>query len=104
MLLNINSSSLNFPSLITNSYNLSIFSSIGLSKQLITNLLNSLLGNLFSLYLFIVFYNMIIRYCNATSNKKRYLILGILALIVGVLLIFNPGGMILIYLKVIVKS
>ena len=60
----------------------------------------NILPILFSLYLFIVFYNMIIRYCNATSNKKRYLILGILALIVGVLLIFNPGGMVLIYLKV----
>jgi uncharacterized membrane protein HdeD (DUF308 family) len=33
-------------------------------------------------------------------NRKKYLILFFVALVIGLLLIFNPGGVIFIYLKI----
>ena len=58
----------------------------------------NILPILFSLYLFIVSINMIAKYIN--NKDKKDLILSILAIIIGLLLIFNPGSIILTYLKI----
>ena len=64
----------------------------------------NILPILFSLYLFVMAVEMWGRYARlkgVTSVKRgKYLFLGILAIAVGLLLIFNPGGVILVYLKV----
>lgn len=64
----------------------------------------NILPILFSLYLFVMACDMLIRYIGlkAVVNVKRekYLVLAIIAMLVGVLLIFNPGGVIFTYLKI----
>ena len=59
---------------------------------------------LFSLYLFVMAIEMWVRYVNLKEvvnvRRGKYLLLGFVAIIVGLLLIFNPGGVILTYLKV----
>lgn len=64
----------------------------------------NILPILFSLYLFVMAAWMFIRYIDLKENIKvkriKYLILALVAVIVGLLLIFNPGSMILVYLKV----
>ena len=59
---------------------------------------------LFSLYLFVMACDMLIRYINLKDvvdvNRKKYLILGLMAIAIGLLLIFNPGEVIMVYLKV----
>ena len=64
----------------------------------------NILPILFSLYLFIMAIELIIKYVEHknTVNEKRgkYLILGLLAIVVGLLLIFNPGSVIYTYLKI----
>ena len=58
----------------------------------------NILPILFSLYLFVMSIDMISKYIN--NKNKTNLVLCILAVIVGLLLIFNPGQAILIYLKI----
>ena len=64
----------------------------------------NMLPILFSLYLFVMACDMLVKYINLKEvvdvNRKKYLILGGIAVIVGLLLIFNPGGVIFTYLKV----
>lgn len=58
----------------------------------------NILPILFSLYLFVMSIDMISKYIN--NKNKTNLVLCIIAIIVGLLLIFNPGEAILIYLKI----
>ena len=64
----------------------------------------NILPILFSLYLFVMACDMISKYINlkAVVNVKRskYLFLSLLAIVIGLLLIFNPGSLIYTYLKV----
>lgn len=64
----------------------------------------NILPILFSLYLFVMACDMLVRYIKLKGviqvNRKKYLILAILAVIVGILLIFNPGSVIITYLKI----
>ena len=64
----------------------------------------NILPILFSLYLFIMAVDLISKYVQYKEvvNVKRgkYFILGLLAIIIGLLLIFNPGDAIYVYLKV----
>ena len=64
----------------------------------------NILPILFSLYLFIMAVELIVKYMELKElvNVKRgkYLVLGLIAIIVGLLLIFNPGSMIYAYLKI----
>lgn len=64
----------------------------------------NILPILFSLYLFIMAIDLIekyVRYKDVVYIKRgKYLILGILAVVVGLLLIFNPGEVIYTYLKI----
>ena len=64
----------------------------------------NILPILFSLYLFVMACDMLVRYIGLKKvvqvNRKKYLILFIVAILVGLLLIFNPGGAIFTYLKV----
>ena len=64
----------------------------------------NILPILFSLYLFVMAVEMWVRYVSLKEfvfvKRGKYLILGFLAVIVGLLLIFNPGSVILTYLKV----
>ncbi len=64
----------------------------------------NILPILFSLYLFIMAIELIEKYTKYKNiiNVKRgkYLLLGFLAIAVGLLLIFNPGSVIYTYLKV----
>ena len=53
---------------------------------------------LFSLYLFIMALDMFIKYFRL--KNKKYLILALIAILVGLLLLFNPGRMVVIYMKV----
>ena len=53
---------------------------------------------LFSLYMFIIGLEMLTKFLN--NKDKKSLVLSLLAIVVGLLLIFNPGGVILTYLKV----
>ena len=58
----------------------------------------NILPILFSLYLFVMSIDMLSKYISL--KNKKHLVLFILAIIVGLLLIFNPGQVILTYLKV----
>lgn len=64
----------------------------------------NILPILFSLYLFIMAFSMFIKYLQMKDivgvNRKKYLILFLVALLIGVLLIFNPGGVVYPYLKI----
>lgn len=64
----------------------------------------NILPILFSLYLFVMAIEMWVRYVNLKEvvniRRGKYLLLGFVAIIVGLLLIFNPGGVILTYLKI----
>ncbi len=64
----------------------------------------NILPILFSLYLFIMAVELFIRYVKfrdvIEEKGIKYLILGLIAVVVGLLLIFNPGSVIYTYLKV----
>ena len=64
----------------------------------------NILPILFSLYLFVMASDMIVKYLNSKNminiNRKKYLFLALIALVVGLLLIFNPGSVIYTYLKI----
>lgn len=64
----------------------------------------NILPILFSLYLFVMSCEMIIKFINskdiANINRNKYLILSLISLAIGLLLIFNPGAVIYIYLKI----
>lgn len=64
----------------------------------------NILPILFSLYLFVMAIEMWVRYVHlkefADIRRGKYFFLGFVAIVVGLLLIFNPGGVILTYLKV----
>lgn len=58
----------------------------------------NILPILLSLYLFVMAIDMIGKYMNI--KLKKYFVLAIVSILVGLLLIFNPGSVILTYLKV----
>lgn len=64
----------------------------------------NILPILFSLYLFVMAIEMWVRYVHLKEvvniRRGKYLLFGILAIVIGLLLIFNPGSVILTYLKV----
>ena len=64
----------------------------------------NILPILFSLYLFIMAVDLFAKFIMYKGDKSHgrmlYLLLGFLAIIVGLLLIFNPGSVIYTYLKV----
>lgn len=64
----------------------------------------NILPILFSLYLFVMAVEMWVRYVHLKDvvnvRRRKYLLLGGLAMVIGILLIFNPGHVILTYLKV----
>lgn len=64
----------------------------------------NILPILFSLYLFVMACDMFVKYLNmkdvVSINRKKYLYLSIVAVIIALLLIFNPGSYIFIYLKI----
>lgn len=64
----------------------------------------NILPILFSLYLFVMACDMFVKYLNmkeeVSINRKKYLILCLVAVIIALLLIFNPGSVIFIYLKI----
>ena len=64
----------------------------------------NILPILFSLYLFVMAIEMWVRYVHLKEvvniRRGKYLLLGVLAIVIGLLLIFNPGSVILTYLKV----
>ena len=64
----------------------------------------NILPILFSLYLFIMAIELFIKYAEhkeiLDEKRSKYLILGLLAIVVGLLLIFNPGSVIYTYLKI----
>ena len=64
----------------------------------------NILPILFSLYLFIMAVDMFFKYVQykevLNAKRGKYLILGIIAIVIGLLLIFNPGSAIYTYLKV----
>ena len=64
----------------------------------------NILPILFSLYLFIMAIDLIYKFVQYKEviniRRGKYLILGLLAIIVGLLLIFNPGSVIYTYLKI----
>ena len=57
-----------------------------------------ILPMLFSLYLFVLAVLMLLKYLS--DKNKKYLVLFLMAIIIGLLLIFNPGSTIFNYLKV----
>lgn len=57
-----------------------------------------ILPMLFSLYLFMLAVLMLLKYLS--DKNKKYLVLFLMAIIIGLLLIFNPGSTIFNYLKV----
>ena len=58
----------------------------------------NILPILFSLYLFVMACEMIVKYINI--KNKKYLLLSLLSIVIGLLLIFNPGAVIYTYLKI----
>lgn len=64
----------------------------------------NILPILFSLYLFFMACDMFVKYVKFKDyigiNRKKYLFLGIASILVGLLLIFNPGKAIITYLKI----
>lgn len=64
----------------------------------------NILPILFSLYLFVMACDMLIKYIRLKDvihvKRKKYLILFLIAILIGLLLIFNPGSVIYTYLKV----
>ena len=64
----------------------------------------NILPILFSLYLFVMACDMFVKYLNmkeeVSINRKKYLILCLVAVIIALLLIFNPGSSIFVYLKI----
>lgn len=82
----------------------SVFIWVSLILYVYYGFMINILPILFSLYLFIMASDMVVRYINfkdvVNVNRKKYLILGVVAIAVALLLIFNPGGVIYTYLKV----
>lgn len=64
----------------------------------------NILPILFSLYLFVMACDMIVKYIGLKEvvnvKREKYLVLAIIAVLVGLLLIFNPGSVIYTYLKI----
>ena len=64
----------------------------------------NILPILFSLYLFVMACDMFVKYLNMKEvvnvNRKKYLWLSLVAVVIALLLIFNPGSSIFIYLKI----
>ena len=64
----------------------------------------NILPILFSLYLFVMACDMLVKYINMNEvvgiNRSKYLILCLVAVIIALLLIFNPGSSIFVYLKI----
>lgn len=64
----------------------------------------NILPILFSLYLFVMACDMLVKYIHLKESfdvkSINYLILSFIAILVGLLLIFNPGSVILTYLKI----
>ncbi len=64
----------------------------------------NILPILFSLYLFVMACDMLVKYIQTKNiigiRRKKYIIFGVIAIVVGLLLIFNPGSIIITYLKI----
>lgn len=63
----------------------------------------NILPILFSLYLFMMACDMLVKFFNMKDvdvKRKKYLFLALASIVVGLLLIFNPGGVIYTYLRV----
>ncbi|MBQ8681854.1 MAG: DUF308 domain-containing protein [Bacilli bacterium] len=64
----------------------------------------NILPILFSLYLFVMACDMFVNFIklkgSVAINRHKYLLLSIIALLIGLLLIFNPGSIIITYLKI----
>lgn len=64
----------------------------------------NILPILFSLYLFVMACDMFVKYISLKNvtyiNRGKYLILALIAMGIGLLLIFNPGSVIITYLKI----
>lgn len=64
----------------------------------------NILPILFSLYLFVMACDMFVNFIKLKGsvdiNRHKYLLLSIIALLIGLLLIFNPGSIIITYLKI----
>ena len=64
----------------------------------------NILPILFSLYLFVMAVEFIFRYVQYRDaegfQRNKYLVLSLVAIVVGLLLIFNPGSVIFTYLKI----
>lgn len=64
----------------------------------------NILPILFSLYLFIMAISLMIKYVEMKDivgiQRNKYVILSLIAILIGCLLVFNPGGVIFTYLKV----
>ena len=58
----------------------------------------NILPILFSLYLFVMACEMIVKYINL--KNKKYILLSLISIMIGLLLIFNPGAVIYTYLKI----
>ncbi len=81
-----------------------VFMWLALIMYVYYRMIINILPIIFSLYLFIMGAVMIIRYFSEKSivsiSYKRYLLIGILSIIVGVLLIFEPQFGVYTYLKI----
>ena len=64
----------------------------------------NILPILFSLYLFVMACDMFVKYINLKDivhvKRGKYFILSLIAIVIGLLLIFNPGSVIITYLRV----
>jgi len=64
----------------------------------------NILPILFSLYLFVMACDMFVKYIGLKDavdiKRNKYLILALIALLIGLLLIFNPGSIVYTYLKI----
>lgn len=75
-----------------------VFIWVSLILYVYYSLIINILPILFSLYMFVMGLDMVVKFVN--KKEKKYLVLSLLAIVIGLLLIFNPGSVILIYLKI----
>lgn len=82
----------------------SVFIWVSLILYVYYGFMINILPILFSLYLFIMASDMFVKFIQLKGvvniHRRKYLVLGIIAIVVSLLLIFNPGSVIYTYLKV----
>lgn len=81
-----------------------VFIWVGLILYVYYGFMINILPILFSLYLFIMSMSLVIKYIELKEyigfRRLKYLYLALIAVLIGCLLIFNPGSVIFIYLKI----